>query len=109
HEELDRLTRLGPALIESLPARTAACEARLREQGIAADTARDTAARIVARLGELAQDARARWLLFGPHREAASEVPLSGVIDGALRNAVIDRMFVDAQGTRWIIDYKTGG
>lgn len=109
HEELDRLARLGPALIEGLPARITACEARLREQGIAADSARDTADRIVTRLGELVQDARARWLLFGPHREAASEVPLSGVVEGSLRNAVIDRMFVDVNGTRWIIDYKTGG
>jgi ATP-dependent exoDNAse (exonuclease V) beta subunit len=108
HAELDRLARLGPALIADLPHRAAACEARLREQGIGAAAARETALRIVARLAELVHDPRARWLLFGPHREAASELPLSGVVDGALRNIVIDRMFVDADGTRWIIDYKTG-
>src|SRR5690606_26475996 len=34
HEELDRLARLGTSLIAGLPQRAAACEARLREQGI---------------------------------------------------------------------------
>ena len=29
--------------------------------------------------------------------------------DGEVVNVVIDRMLVDAQGTRWIIDFKTGG
>ena len=33
-------------------------------------------------------------------------MPLTGIIDGAPRNVVLDRMFVD-DGTRWIIDYKT--
>jgi ATP-dependent helicase/nuclease subunit A len=108
HAELDRLARLGPGLIEGLAHRIAACEARLREQGIDATAARGTAARIVARLSELVREPRAQWLLFGPHREAASEVPLSGLDAGTLRNIVIDRMFVDTDGTRWIIDYKTG-
>jgi ATP-dependent exoDNAse (exonuclease V) beta subunit len=32
---------------------------------------------------------------------------LTGVLDGQVRNVVIDRSFVDDQGTRWVIDYKT--
>ncbi len=108
HDELDRLARLGAAAADDLPARSAVCEARLLEQGIAAEPARTTAQRILARLTQLVREPRAQWLLFGPHRSAASEVPLSGMIDGTLRNAVLDRMFVDAGGTRWIIDYKTG-
>lgn len=108
HAELDRLARLGPGLIEGLPGRAAACQARLKELGIDAGEARAAAARIVGRLAALVREPRAHWLLFGPHREAASEVPLSGLVDGMLRNVVIDRMFVDGEGTRWIIDYKTG-
>lgn len=49
-----------------------------------------------------------RWILSGAHREHACELPLSGVIDGRLVNAVIDRTFIDADGVRWIIDYKSG-
>ena len=26
---------------------------------------------------------------------------------GRLRNIIIDRSFIDAQGTRWVIDFKT--
>src|SRR5690606_4521637 len=108
HAELDRLARLGTSVIAGLAGRVGACEARLREQGIDAATAQDTARRIVTRLQQLVQEERAHWLLFGPHQEAASEVPLSGLVAGTLRNVVIDRLFVDAEGTRWIIDYKTG-
>ena len=108
HGELERLARLGEPLDGRQPARIIACEARLREQGIAADAARGSAQRIVARLDELVREERARWLLFAAHRETHSEVPLSGFLDGELRSIVIDRMLVDAQGTRWIIDYKTG-
>jgi ATP-dependent exoDNAse (exonuclease V) beta subunit len=108
HGELERLARLGEAAIGEIPARIAACEARLREQGIGDDAARTTAQRIVTRLGALVQEPRGRWLLSGAHREARSEVPLSGFTAGELRSIVIDRMLVDEAGTRWIIDYKTG-
>jgi ATP-dependent helicase/nuclease subunit A len=41
------------------------------------------------------------------HHEAHSELPLTGVSGGRLRSIVIDRSFVDAAGTRWVVDYKT--
>jgi len=41
------------------------------------------------------------------HREAASELALSGVIDGSIVNGVIDRTFVTQEGVRWIVDFKT--
>ncbi|BCA79779.1 UvrD-helicase domain-containing protein [Desulfuromonas sp. AOP6] len=48
---------------------------------------------------------RGRWVL-ADYEQTETEVPLSGVIDGRQVQAVIDRSFVDAQGIRWIIDYK---
>jgi ATP-dependent exoDNAse (exonuclease V) beta subunit len=33
---------------------------------------------------------------------------LTAVIEGQVRHLVIDRTFVDEEGTRWVIDYKTG-
>ena len=49
-----------------------------------------------------------RWILSGEHQDAACELALTGMVDGRLVNAVIDRTFVDEHGTRWIIDYKSG-
>ena len=48
---------------------------------------------------------RGRWIL-ADHPDQASEFPLTGIIDGAVIHAVIDRTFI-AEGYRWVIDYKT--
>lgn len=52
-------------------------------------------------------DERARWILSA-HREEQNELRLTAVLGGAVTHIAIDRTFVDAAGTRWIIDYKTG-
>jgi ATP-dependent exoDNAse (exonuclease V) beta subunit len=52
------------------------------------------------------QDAQARWLL-APRASAQSEYRLTGLQDGRIVNVVLDRMFVDEQGRRWIVDFKT--
>jgi ATP-dependent exoDNAse (exonuclease V) beta subunit len=51
-------------------------------------------------------DPRGRWLLER-HAGARSEYALSVLEDGRLETGVIDRSFVDAEGVRWIVDYKT--
>ena len=53
-------------------------------------------------------DPTGQWILSGKHRDSACELALTGEIEGALINAVIDRTFIDEQGCRWIIDYKSG-
>jgi ATP-dependent exoDNAse (exonuclease V) beta subunit len=53
-------------------------------------------------------DERGRWILSPRHEGARSELPITAVVDGRLRHMVIDRTFIDGDGTRWIIDYKTG-
>ncbi|MGB5764448.1 MAG: 3'-5' exonuclease, partial [Sedimenticolaceae bacterium] len=47
-----------------------------------------------------------RWILAG-HRDARCELPLT-LLQDQPRHFVIDRTFIDEQGTRWIVDYKTG-
>jgi ATP-dependent helicase/nuclease subunit A len=47
-----------------------------------------------------------RWILSS-HRPAECEYPLSAFLDGEVERVVIDRTFVDENGTRWVIDYKT--
>lgn len=50
-------------------------------------------------------DERGRWILY-PHREGRCEYALSGIDQDKVMRAVIDRTFIDADGCRWIIDYK---
>ncbi|MEP7246880.1 MAG: UvrD-helicase domain-containing protein [Gammaproteobacteria bacterium] len=52
-------------------------------------------------------DERGRWLFSTDHREARGELALTGVAEGHLLNVIIDRTFIDAAGTRWVIDFKT--
>jgi ATP-dependent exoDNAse (exonuclease V) beta subunit len=49
---------------------------------------------------------RGRWILSA-HAEARCEYAIAGVVDGEIVHGTIDRTFVDSDGTRWIIDYKT--
>lgn len=51
-------------------------------------------------------DERGRWLL-GPHQQARSEHPLRMCSSDGVRTYVIDRLFHDADGIRWIVDFKT--
>lgn len=49
-------------------------------------------------------DPKGCWVLHG---EGYAEMALSGIVDGHLESVVIDRVRVDADGTHWVIDYKT--
>jgi ATP-dependent exoDNAse (exonuclease V) beta subunit len=51
---------------------------------------------------------RGRWIIHVGHRDARSEYPLTAVVDGRVRHMILDRTFIDEEGVRWIIDYKTG-
>jgi len=64
--------------------------------------------RVQQALERVLEDSRGRWLLDASHQQARSELALSGVDAGDLVNVVIDRSFVDADGVRWIVDYKSG-
>lgn len=52
-------------------------------------------------------DERGRWILK-KHQQARSEYPLTGILEGEPTSVILDRTFIDENGTRWIIDYKTG-
>ncbi len=67
------------------------------------DLATDKALRA---LRQTLADDTGRWILRA-HRDARCEWPLT-LHDDVARHYVIDRSFIDDQGVRWIIDYKTG-
>jgi len=90
-----RIHALGPAIRLALAA-----------QGVGEAEIPDAAARAQQALIRCVSDERGRWVL-GAQAQGRSELRLTGLVDGQRINAVIDRTFIDAQGVRWIIDYKT--
>ena len=52
-------------------------------------------------------DAKGAWLFDPQHSEAKSEYALTLIEHGKPVTSIMDRSFVDANGIRWIIDYKT--
>jgi ATP-dependent exoDNAse (exonuclease V) beta subunit len=51
-------------------------------------------------------DERGRWV-FGPHADARSEYRMRLRLPVGSRTLVMDRVFREGDGTRWIVDYKT--
>ncbi len=93
--DASRIAALEPAIRHALAAQG------VGEHEIAAATTRVRQALI-----NCVADARGRWVL-DTHDEGRSEWRLSGISAGWRANVVIDRTFIDAEGVRWIIDYKT--
>ncbi len=107
HQELERLANQAQVQTEDLESRRAHLQTQLLQLGVTAEQVAATTEHLIGRLRSLQQVPLARWLIHTPHREASAERRLSGVVDGILHNVVIDRMFVDESGVRWVIDYKT--
>lgn len=85
-----------------------AWQSELRALGVGPTQLPEAARQIGTALRATLADETGRWLLAPTHPEAWSEQPLTGVLDGELITAIIDRHFVDRDGQRWIIDYKSG-
>ncbi len=85
----------------------AAITAHLRHLAVAGKELAQCRQRVRESLVKTLQDPRGRWILDGGHELSASESALSGFLDGRRFRAIIDRSFIDADGNRWIIDYKT--
>ncbi|ADJ28881.1 UvrD-helicase domain-containing protein [Nitrosococcus watsonii] len=97
HWGLTRIMALAPALRQAL-----------RQQGVVADEMENAMERAREVLGQTLENPRGRWILASNHRQARNEYALSGVLNGRIIRAVIDRTFIDEAGVRWIVDYKTG-
>jgi len=90
-----RIHALGPAIRLALAA-----------QGVTEAELAEAAARAQQALVNCVSDERGRWVL-GTQAEGRSELRLTGMLEERCVNVVIDRTFVDDEGARWIIDYKT--
>ena len=99
----DGLTRWSSPRIED---ERPIIESELHRIGTATTNLRRAVDRVIQALYNVIASERARWL-FANRAIAHCEWPVSGFVNGHLLNATIDRTFVDAEGVRWIVDYKT--
>ncbi|MDG2375166.1 MAG: UvrD-helicase domain-containing protein [Woeseiaceae bacterium] len=72
--------------------------------GVATNELAPVCKRVEDALNGVLSDEKGCWITAG---EGFSELPLTGVVDGAVESIVIDRVRIDEDGTHWIIDYKT--
>ncbi len=109
HEYLRHFAEDGMAAwtAQRLGSQVPIIQSELRRLGTPQDELDKAAARVMRALENIVQSDRARWIL-SPAAEARSEWAISGVVDGKLFDTIVDRTLVDAQGRRWIIDFKTG-
>jgi ATP-dependent exoDNAse (exonuclease V) beta subunit len=78
----------------------------LERRGIQRSRSVEAAGLVADALKNALDDDKGRWLL-GPHPEAHSEHRLRLRDERGLRSYVIDRLFRDVGGHRWIVDFKT--
>ena len=90
--------------------RTAAERHRVEREfaalGFTPGEARNAAAQVIAAIAATLSDERGRWLFAEEQADARSEYALTSARDSILRHVVLDRSFVDGEGTRWIVDFK---
>ena len=106
HAELQRLAQ-RPLLPASPDRGSRDYAGWLTELGVEPAEREAAGARICAALSRTLRDPRGRWLLGPGHREAHSEWRVTGVHEGSIVNVSIDRLLVEPQGERWVVDFKT--
>jgi ATP-dependent helicase/nuclease subunit A len=106
HAELQGMdpARIGEAAIR---ARAGQFRRWLALHGVPADRLDEAAARAVQALLNVHQDPRGRWILRSGYGDDLREHALTGYSQGEMVRVVFDRSFIDEQGVRWVIDYKT--
>ncbi len=97
HWDAARVRALSPSIKRALAA-----------EGLSGEELDGSVEKVQQALDSVLSDARGRWILSADHSEAENELALTGVVDGRLVSVYVDRTFVDGDGVRWIVDYKSG-
>ena len=110
HRLLQRFSKDGAAIwpqsrLEQLEP---TIDAMFIQQGLPADHRESAVDQVLTALANMLADERGCWILDNNHEQAQSELALTRINNGQLESVVLDRTFIDADGTRWIIDYKSG-
>ncbi len=105
HAELQAM-HAGNSAAAAIRAREPQFRRWLALHGVPEDRLKEAGSRVVEALVAVHGDARGRWILQ-KGREDLREHALSGRWQGEVARVIIDRSFIDDQGVRWVIDYKT--
>ena len=58
-------------------------------------------------INNLQSDTRAHWIFSDKHHQARAEWSLTCCVNDAFTTVILDRSFIDDNGVRWIIDFKS--
>jgi len=107
HDELGRLAgRAATQGVTDAAADLARYRQLLAAQGVEPAALDPMVALVAGAIGRVLADPEGRWLLDARHGAAADALALSGLYEGRFTSVQIDRSFIDARGTRWLIDYR---
>ncbi|MEP6548111.1 MAG: UvrD-helicase domain-containing protein [Gammaproteobacteria bacterium] len=111
HAELQAMD-VSSSSEQAIVERNAHYQRWLALHGVPAERLAQAASRVVEALLAVHRDPRGRWILK-KSREDMREHALSGHLQGAdggqgeVARVIFDRSFIDEDGVRWVIDYKT--
>lgn len=80
----------------------------LMAEGLSGELLTSSLKRCMDGLSKTINSKLGKWILSGEHKEACSEWALTSIQQDEVFYRIIDRTFIDEEGVRWIIDYKTG-
>ena len=80
----------------------------LQSEGISQTYLTQAMQRCEQGLDNILSSDKARWILSNQHQARQQEWALTFVENEACKHIILDQSFIDQDGTRWIIDYKTG-
>ncbi|MGE0861391.1 MAG: UvrD-helicase domain-containing protein [Gammaproteobacteria bacterium] len=80
----------------------------LRALGVPQDVLDAALAELERAVAATRASERGQWLFSSAQREVETELCLAAVEAGRPVRVIIDRTFVDHEGRRWIVDFKTG-
>ncbi|MBF0400926.1 MAG: UvrD-helicase domain-containing protein [Magnetococcales bacterium] len=93
---------------QRVAARHAAYTAHLDRLGVPVEQLEMATGMVATALLNTLADERGRWILDNSrHEQGESELALTGLIAGKPQRLVLDRTFVDQEGMRWVIDFKS--
>lgn len=99
----DGIEKWSPARVEAFTQRF---YRQLKNAGISEAGLEAGVNQVISALKQTLEDPTGCWIL-SRHVMDACEYRVSGVLEGRLVNMVIDRTFIDDEGVRWIVDYKS--
>lgn len=108
HRWLQHLAQVRPQPVFESGGFEPAIRTMLLREGVPSAGLEDALGRARTAVIGVLEDERGRWILSDRHAHSGCEVSVTAQVGGELRRLVVDRTFVDEQGVRWIVDYKTG-